>query len=337
MLYVSSCCIILTMIKVIIGVNEQNQRLDKFLRKYLGNAPLSYVYKAIRKDIKVNGKRCHEDRLLLEGDEVSIYIPDDELSSMRRERRPVHVKRQFGIAYEDKNILVAEKPFGLLTHGDKTEKKNHLTNQVIDYLIRQGDYDPRAEKTFVPAPVNRLDRNTTGLVIFCKNYSALQTFNSMIRQRDEIKKYYVTITAGEMQGVLHLSDRMVKDEKTNTVSVTGMDSDGKLMETIARPLFTGGGYTLTEVELVTGRTHQIRAHLAKAGYPLIGDPKYGDPAVNKEMKRRFGLTTQLLHAYKLEFGKCPPGYEYLDGRTIRSAKPENFKRIQEELIGKVNN
>jgi len=336
LLYVCACCIILSMIKVIIGVNEQNQRLDKFLRKYLGNAPLSYVYKAIRKDVKVNGRRSHEDCILKEGDELSLYIPEAELAGMRRERRPVRVRRQFGIAYEDKNLLVAEKPFGLLTHGDKNEKKNHLTNQVIDYLIQNGDYDPRIEKTFVPAPVNRLDRNTTGLVIFCKNYVTLQTFNRVIRERGIIRKCYLTITSGEIPGELHLFDRMIKNEATNTIRVVDSAAEGKTMETMVRPLFTGGGYTLAEVELVTGRTHQIRAHLAKEGYPLIGDPKYGDPAVNKEMKRRFGLTTQLLHAYSLDFGQCPPGYEYLDGKTIRAEVPETFKKVQEELIGKVN-
>ena len=152
------------MVKIEIGKNEQNQRLDKFLRKYLANAPLSFIYKAIRKDVKVNGKRGKEDTLLQLGDEVTLYISETDMEKFRKERRGGRVKRQFSIAYEDENILAAVKPYGLLTHGDSREKKNHLANQVIDYLIEKGDYNPRIEKTFTPAPVNRLDRNTTGLV-----------------------------------------------------------------------------------------------------------------------------------------------------------------------------
>lgn len=150
------------MINIEIGKNEQDQRLDKFLRKYLGNAPLSFIYKAIRKDVKVNGKRAKEDTVLRLGDTLSLYIKEEDLAAFQKKRKLSHARRQFQIAYEDENILAVEKPYGLLTHGDSTEKKNHLTNQVIDYLIEKGDYNPRLEKTFVPAPVNRLDRNTTG-------------------------------------------------------------------------------------------------------------------------------------------------------------------------------
>ncbi len=146
------------MIRVEIGKNEQNQRLDKFLRKYLENAPLSYIYKAIRKDVKVNGKRCKEDTMLALGDEVTLYMQEEDVRKFQRKQRTSRAKRQFKVAYEDEHIIAVEKPFGLLTHGDSTEKKNHLANQVVDYLIEKGDYNPRLEKTFTPAPVNRLDQ-----------------------------------------------------------------------------------------------------------------------------------------------------------------------------------
>ncbi len=192
------------MIRVEIGKNEQNQRLDKFLRKYLENAPLSYIYKAIRKDVKVNGKRCKEDTMLALGDEVTLYMQEEDVRKFQRKQRTSRAKRQFKVAYEDEHIIAVEKPFGLLTHGDSTEKKNHLANQVVDYLIEKGDYNPRLEKTFTPAPVNRLDRNTTGLVLFGKTNGALQNLNQMIRDKDKINKYYMTIVSGQLKKELHL-------------------------------------------------------------------------------------------------------------------------------------
>ncbi|MCI5721467.1 MAG: RluA family pseudouridine synthase [Firmicutes bacterium] len=320
------------MVNIEIGKNEQKQRLDKFLRKYLGNASLSYIYKAIRKDVKVNGRRAKEDTMLELGDVITLYISDEELSALTRTRRSTRVKRQFKVAYEDDNIIVVEKPFGLLTHGDRTEKKNHLANQVVDYLIEKGDYNPRLERTFTPASVNRLDRNTTGLVLFGKTGEALQTLNRMIREKDKVNKYYMTIVKGRVKGELHLRDRMVKDERTNKVRVLSMDEEGRDMETIVRPIETGRDFTLVEVELITGRTHQIRAHLAKAGHPVIGDVKYGDRKVNEMVRRRFNLNTQLLHAYKLTFRGCTGALEYLNDLEITADLPEDFANIRRELF-----
>ena len=320
------------MVNIEIGKNEQKQRLDKFLRKYLGNASLSYIYKAIRKDVKVNGRRAKEDTMLELGDVITLYISDEELSALTRTRRSTRVKRQFKVAYEDDNIIVVEKPFGLLTHGDRTEKKNHLANQVVDYLIEKGDYNPRLERTFTPASVNRLDRNTTGLVLFGKTGEALQTLNRMIREKDKVNKYYMTIVKGRVKGELNLRDRMVKDERTNKVRVLSMDEEGRDMETIVRPIETGRDFTLVEVELITGRTHQIRAHLAKAGHPVIGDVKYGDRKVNEMVRRRFNLNTQLLHAYKLTFRGCTGALEYLNDLEITADLPEDFANIRRELF-----
>lgn len=143
------------MFKIEITENQANQRLDRFLKKYFNNASLGTIYKLIRKDVKVNGKRANESTLLANGDELTLYISDETAAGLRKEKRRVKVKKQFKIAYEDDDLLIVEKPFGLLTHGDRTEKKNHLANQVIDYLIEKGDYNPRTETTFVPAPANR--------------------------------------------------------------------------------------------------------------------------------------------------------------------------------------
>lgn len=317
------------MVKLIIEKNDGNQRLDRFLKKYLKNAPLSHIYKLIRKDIKVNGKRAKEADMLEEGDELIFYISQEQLDEYTRVKKKPTVKRQFGIAYEDERILIAEKPFGLLTHGDAREKKNHLANQVCGYLQEKGEYDPGRERTFTPSPVNRLDRNTTGLVVFGKDSESLQILNRMIRDKNRISKIYMTITAGEIKDTLVLSDRMEKNERTNTVKVIPADSEtGKTIRTIIRPVATGNGYTLAEVELITGRTHQIRAHLAKAGYPIIGDSKYGNRKINNIVKRKFDQTTQLLHAYKLIFHDMEPPFLYLQGREVIAKLPKDFLRIK---------
>ncbi len=324
------------MIKVEIGKNEQEQRLDKFLRKYLEKAPLRFIYKTIRKDVKVNGKRAKENTILHLGDEVTLYVSDADLAAFRRERKPGGTKRQFSIAYEDELIVAAVKPFGLLTHGDGSEKKNHLANQVVDYLIEKGDYQPRLERSFTPAPVNRLDRNTTGLVLFGKSGPALQALNQMIRERDKIRKFYLTIVSGRMTEPLHLKDKMTKDAASNRVTVVSQTEAGREMETIAKPIcfgrYGGRDYTLAEVEILTGRTHQIRAHLAKAGYPIIGDAKYGMPQVNAAVKHAFGITNQLLHAYRLCFGDVTGTLSTLCNLTVTAELPADFARIKAKIF-----
>jgi len=322
------------MIKITISENEENQRLDRFLKKYFKNATLSYLYKLIRKDVKVNGKRAAIETLLSLGDELTIYITEEEASAYQEKKTLSHAKKQFKIAFEDENIIIVEKPFGLLVHGDKNEKKNTLANQVAGYLAEKGEYAPGREKTFVPSPVNRLDRNTTGLVIFGKNNRALQSLNQMIRERGYIRKYYMTIVHGEMKKSLQLKDKMEKDEKTNTVKVLDLESgDGKVMETIAKPLKTAKGYTLVEVELVTGRTHQIRAHLSDAGFPVIGDVKYAIKGQNKKIEQKHKLSTQLLHAYKLCFDDGIAPLEYMKGMEIKANLPVNFEAIKDDLFG----
>lgn len=321
--------------EITITLNDSGQRLDRFLKKYMCNASLSLVYKAIRKDIKVNGKRAKEETVLQEGDVLAIYMTDQDIESLTKKKRTAAPKRQFTIAYEDDNILVAVKPFGLLVHGDKSEKKDTLANQVVDYLIEKGDYVPRLEKSFVPSPVHRLDRNTTGLVVFGKNAAALRTLSASLAKDRGITKFYYTIVCGELKKELHLKNKLLKDEKTNRVKVLPETSEeGKYIETIARPLYSGNGFTLVLVELVTGRSHQIRAHMKYAGYPLIGDSKYALGRTNEAIKRRTGLSTQLLHAGKLVFTPMDEPLDYLAGTQVNAPLPPNWSQIQKEIFGK---
>ncbi len=322
------------MVNVVIEKNDAGQRLDRFMKKYLRRAPLSMIYKMIRKDVKVNGRRAKEDSLLNEGDEVTLYISDEKITELSApaENR-AGCRKQFRTAYEDDNIIAVVKPKGLLTHGDSREKKNTLVNQVCGYLQGKGEYDPSVEKTFSPAPVNRLDRNTTGLILFGKNAESLRLLTAAIRNNVHVRKYYRTIVAGMFDKEMIIRSGLLKNEDRNTVKVT--DEDGaKTAVTIVRPVTAKNGFSLVEIELITGRTHQIRVHLSEKGFPLIGDPKYGDPGINRRMNKQFRLSTQLLHAYKLEFSDMPGLLSYLDGKMITAAPPPDFRRIQENLFGR---
>lgn len=318
------------MIKLTIKENEANQRLDRFLRKYFKKAPLSAIYKMIRKDIKVNGKRVKNDTLLVLNDEVSLYMTEEKFKELSAVVKKKPVKRQFKIAYEDDNILIVNKPWGLIVHGDGYEKKNTLVNQVAGYLQEKGEYDPSVERTFTPSPVNRLDRNTTGLVIFGKNAESLRTLTRLIRERNCIEKYYTTIVSGKFDKPMVFGDRLIKDCSTNTVEVAKGD-EGKEALTYVNPLITGRSFSIVEIKLVTGRTHQIRVHLSHAGFPLMGDPKYGDSSVNAKASK-VGVTTQLLHAYKLVFTNMPEELAELEGKTVEAPLPEEFLRVKKLIM-----
>lgn len=339
--------------EITITANDAGRRLDRFLRKYLPGASLSEIYKIIRKDAKVDAKRRNESYILNEGEVLTLYLSDEAFERFSRGRGSfdtktkagaARAKRSFRIIYEDDNLLIAGKPFGLLTHGDSREKKDHLANQVKDHLIASGSYDPRSEKVFTPAPVNRLDRNTTGIVLFGKTAEAMRELNRMIRE-DGIGKFYLTIACGAIGGDLHLGGSLVKDEAANKVKILD-GSGGKEVETIVRPLqilHFGSGLeaTLCEVGLVTGRSHQIRAHLASAGHPLIGDSKYADRGaseINDYVNKKYGLTTQLLHAGRIEFYggiAASDSLGYLAGKTFEAPVPARFQEILNGLGGKL--
>ena len=328
-----------------ITANDAGRRLDRFLRKYLPGAPLSEIYRIIRKDVKVDAKRRSESYILNEGEILTLYLSDEVFEKLSRGKGAfgtgsgksiLKARRNFRIVYEDEEVLIVNKPYGLLTHGDSHEKKDHLANQVKDYLIASGAYDPRNEKVFVPAPVNRLDRNTTGIVMFGKTAASMRELTRLIRE-DEIRKNYLTIACGAIDREMHLSGSLVKDESANKVRILG-SGDGKDVETIVHPrevLSFGNGLkaTLCEIELVTGRSHQIRAHLSSIGHPLIGDSKYADrgsAAINRYVREHFGLSTQLLHAFRIEFAAAASksgALGYLAGKAFEAPVPVRFSEI----------
>jgi 23S rRNA pseudouridine955/2504/2580 synthase len=316
-----------------IGENEAGQRTDRFLRKYLSGAPLSAIYRIIRKDLKVNGKRVREDTQLSAGDELTLYLSQEQLDAYAaKARRRAPAKKQFRVIYEDAQVLIVSKPAGLLVHGDQTEKRNTLINQVCGYLQDKGEYDPSRETTFTPSPANRIDRNTSGLVIFGKTAPALRELTRLIRMRDGIRKFYLAVAAGQITEEMVLTDRLMKDTVKNKVSASDNPAlPGQAAQTHVRPVETGERFSLVEAELITGRTHQIRVHLAEAGHPLAGDPKYGDPRVNEICKKKH-ITSQLLHAWRLQFSQMDQPLQELSGKTIEAEPPKAFRQAAEELI-----
>ena len=323
--------------EITITANDAGRRLDRFLRKYLKEASLGEIYKFIRKDVKVNGKRKNESYMLEEDDVLTLYLSDETLEKRigKSEDRSA-IKRTFSIIFEDENVLAVSKPAGLLTHGDSENKKDHLANQVKDYLIAKGEYNPRTEKVFAPAPSGRLDRNTSGIILFGKNSESLRELNRAMRE-DGIDKYYLTIACGIIDKRMELGGSLLKDEDANKVRISD-DKDGREVLTIVNPLETlsyGSGLaaTLTEIKLVTGRTHQIRAHLASIGHPIIGDSKYAEGAgrdariLNEYMRDKHSLSTQLLHAARLEMRDVTGPLAYLNGEVFEAPLSPKFENI----------
>lgn len=307
-----------------IGANEANQRLDRFLRKYLKDSSLSEIYKMLRKKtIRVNGKKAPENYRLAEGDTVEIHID----TKMEAPGLIKEAGRDFSIVYEDDNILIADKPVELILHPDARHRENTLVDQVLYYLYQSGQYNPEDEKTFRPAAVNRLDLNTGGLVLFAKNYKSLQDLNEIIREK-LMAKYYICVVKGEVEEEFDIKAYLIKDEKNNKVSISRDNVEGsKEIHTIVKPLASSGLYSLLEINLITGRSHQIRGQLSALGHPIIGDMKYGDKKENRYFKYAFNLENQLLYAYKVYFNDAYGNLAYLKGRTITSPLPEKYTKI----------
>ena len=301
-----------------IGKNDAGQRLDRFLSKALPLLPPALAQKYIRlKRVKVNGGRAQRDQRLCAGDVLQLYINDEFFDKPREDNLFLTLFRpSLDIVYEDENLMLLNKRPGLVVHADETEKVNTLINHIQAYLYQKREWNPRWENAFTPALCNRIDRNTGGIVIAAKNAETLRIINQKIRER-EIDKRYLCITVGTPrppQG--EVSCFLLKDEKKKQVAVYHRPvPGGKTAVTRYRTLETREELSLLEVELLTGRTHQIRATMADLGCPLLGDGKYGDGQVN----RRYGETRQALYSYRLTFDFPTDAglLNYLRGRSFQ--------------------
>lgn len=326
---------------VIIGPNEAGQRLDKFLHKYMKEAPSSFLYKMMRrKNIVLNGGKCTGSEKLKEGDEVKLFLAEETLDSFGARSAPgcdtAEYERAYAafgeleVVYEDDHILAVNKPAGLLSQKAKVEDQS-LNEWLIGRMLKLGQTDPAQLCTFRPSVCNRLDRNTSGLVLCGKSLEGTQLLTELIRSR-RIRKFYRLLAKGELAEAGEYTAWLVKDSKTNQVRLLDHAAEGaEQIRTGIRPISFGmlpGNLraTYAEVELFTGKTHQIRAHLASLGHPLLGDYKYGDLRTNQACKR-LGIKSQMLHACRVEFpDSLPAHFGALEGRALTAPLPSVFAR-----------
>ncbi len=299
------------MIEVRIKQNDQNKRLDHFVRKYLNNAPLSFIYKLFRKkDIKVNKKPAKPDYITKLDDLIYIYVKDNDLHQSKDIQ--TSSRQDFSVIYEDDNILIVNKPINLLVHDGEDKNEDTLTRQVLNYLITNNKYNPEQENTFIPSLAHRIDRNTSGLVIFGKTSLALQNLFEMFKNHDCLEKKYVALVAGKVTSGGIVDAPLKKDENKKMVFV---DRNGQNAKTIYTPIQHYNDVSLVELVILTGRTHQIRVHMQYIKHPLVGDKKYGNKA-SDELLKKYKMKNYLLHAKQITFKNIEGPLKYLENKTF---------------------
>ena len=330
--------------EIIVGANEEGQRFDKLLSKVLDKATKGFIYKMLRKkNITLNNKKATGNEMLQANDLIKIFLSDEtydkfateikqDKSTLNKKDIPNGFKLE--VVYEDKNILIVNKPVGVLSQ--KANAKDISMNEyIIEYLLKKKDITPEQLNTFRPSICNRLDRNTSGLLMAGKSLIGLQKLTEYIKNRD-VDKFYLTIVKGEIKKNATIDGYLIKNEHTNKVKVySSIDnlSDANVrsadkIKTRYTPIKTSKEFTILKVELITGKTHQIRAHLASIGHPIIGDFKYGDNKINEFFKEKYHLNNQLLHAYELVFHNKDEDVLGLKGKSFRVDVPKQFSKIK---------
>lgn len=321
--------------EIVVTKNEAGKGLAGFLKSYLKEASTGFIHKMLRKkNITLNGKKAEGTEKLREGDSIKIFFSDETLEKFRGKVDASFAKGRvtgaFGelpVIYEDNDIVLVNKPVGVLSQKAKPEDLS-LNEWLIEYLLEKGDITTESLSTYKPSICNRLDRNTSGLVICAKSLNGARTMNGLIKER-RVDKFYRTIIKGRLSDSVTLKGYLYKDESKNKVIIKESDpKDDRFsyIETVYEPLtyLKDKDLTLLEVKLVTGKPHQIRAHLSSIAHPIIGDFKYGGPVFK-------GLKYQLLHSYRLVFpADLPEGFDHLSGKEFVAELPAIFKKIIED-------
>ena len=313
--------------------NEAGQRFDK--SKLLRNAPKSFFYKMLRKkNITLNGKKATGNEKLEAGDQVKLFLSDETFDKFSQQDKAARAVTTLDVLYEDADVLLINKPAGMLSQPDDT-KEPSMVEYVIGYLLEKGELTEEDLWTFRPSVCNRLDKNTSGIIAAGKSLVGLQELSELFHDRT-VHKEYLCIVKGVLHEKKHIKGYLYKDTKQNKVAIYKQkQKEAQPIETVYEPLDDNGEVTLLKVGLITGRTHQIRAHLASEGHPLAGDTKYGQDAFNRRYREKYQLKHQLLHAFRLSF---PDGMEGrlsdLSGKCFRAPLPAQFERIiKEEKLG----
>ena len=311
--------------------NEAGQRLDKLLAKFLNQAPKSFLYKMMRKkNIVLNGKKCTGNEKLKQGDSIKLFFSDETIEKFSAGTYAIPKKEKINmlpIIYEDEQVLLMNKPVGVLSQKAKDSDVSAV-EILINYLMETDQLSKEQFRTFHPSICNRLDRNTSGILVAGKTLPALQEMNRFFKERT-IAKYYRCLVKGRViKNEDYIKGYLVKDQKTNKVSITKKKTEeGVPIETEYCVIQSNAEVSLLEVHLITGKTHQIRAHLASIGHPIIGDYKYGDKQINEMYRQAYGLKSQLLHAYRLEMPSSNGSLAYLNDKKFVAELPDKFIKI----------
>ncbi len=331
---------------IVAGKNEAGQRLDKLLQKALNKAPKSFIYKMLRKkNITLNGKKAEGSEIVQLSDEIKLFLADETIDKFTESYAAAFNNSEktagkkdtsegksvqsvsLQIAYEDSDIVLINKPAGMLSQKAKDTDVS-LVEYLIQYLIKSNSLTLTELNTFKPGICNRLDRNTSGLVAAGKTLPGLQMLSEVFRERT-LDKYYLCLVKGAVKEQKRITGYLTKNEKTNQVTILLKETeDSDYIETEYTPVINSNEYTLLKVKLITGKTHQIRAHLSSIGHPIIGDAKYGNKTMNDRFRKEFKLNHQLLHSYEMKFPKDMAGeFTYLSGHKVNAELPEYFENI----------